>query len=587
MSQKKLKKLRRLEKQEVFNEVETKKVKIREILKKNWKFLLILCLGIIGLYFNSLWGDFVSDDYATVPQNTEIMSVKAAMGPSFFVNLTKTVTALTFGIKSTVAYHVVNLVLYLLICVTAFVFLNLFFSDLVSKVTLVIFAVLPVHVEAVSWISGVPYLISSLLTLWELIFLVCFIKDRNKKYLIWLVIFGLISIFSDRIRGFSFVLLTGLILIAFKEKLRVKVNLGKVFLGVILAFGVLLVLGWPMINSRILNVNSGINASDSVYYNPFFQYPTAMTKYLQLIVIPTDLTLYHTMYTIPVWLNWTILLVYLTSVVWYFFKDKKIFFALAFVFVAAAPSMAPVKVSWLVAERYVFLGSLGIALLLGLFAEKFWRRKIMIVIFLSSLVGVYSARVFLRNIDWQTNHNLWVTTCQVSPNSHNAWNNIGDDYDKLAQLENTNEGKLRQYENAIKGFGQSYAIKPNYADAYHNQANIFYKMGRLDLARNAYETAISYNANMPQTLKTLVQLDLMEKNIAALDNHLIKLQKLAPNDLEVAYITALSYMQSGRVDQAKELVNSMYQQFPNVAEIKSLYNSLETLIASQSGTLLK
>ena len=35
--------------------------------------------------------------------------------------------ALIFGIESPIAYHVVNLVLYLLVCVTAFVFLKLFF----------------------------------------------------------------------------------------------------------------------------------------------------------------------------------------------------------------------------------------------------------------------------------------------------------------------------------------------------------------------------------------------------------------------------------------------------------------------------
>jgi protein O-mannosyl-transferase len=574
MSQKKLKKLRRLEK--VTEKVEVKKIRIREIFKKNWKFLLLLCLGIIGLYFNSLSGDFVSDDYATIPQNTEIMSIKAAMSPSFFVNLTKTLTALTFGISNPIAYHVVSLVLYLLICVTAFIFLNLFFSDLVSKIALIIFAVLPVHVEAVSWISGNPYLITSLLVLSELIFLICFIKNRNKKYLVWLGVFILISIFSDRIRGFAFVLLVGLVLISFKEELKIKLNLGKVFLGIILVFGILLVFAWPMINNRIESVNSGINASDSVFYNPLFQYPTAITKYLQLIVVPIDLTLYHTMYTIPVWLNWVIFLIYLVAVVWYFFKDKKMFFALAFVFVATAPSMAPIKVSWLVAERYVFLGSLGISLLIALLVERFWNKKVVVIIVLSLLVGVYAVRVFLRNIDWQTNHNLWVNTCQVSPNSHNAWNNIGDDYDKLAQLESTDEGKLRQFKNAIKGFGQSYIIKQNYADAYHNQANIFYKIGRLDFARQNYEQALSFNANMPQTLKTLVQLDVMEKNVVELDKHLGKLQQLAPNDLEVAYIAAVSYAQIGKTEEAKQITKVLYQQFPNIVEIKNLYNALNS-----------
>ncbi len=576
MSQKKLKRLRKLENDVggSLRSVETEVVSIRNLLKKNWKFLIILCLGIIALYFNSLWGDFVSDDYATIPQNPEIMSIKATLNSGFFVSFIKTLTALAFGIESPTPYHLVNLLLYLLVCVFAFVFLRLFFSDLVSKVALVVFAVLPVHVEAVSWISGIPYLVSSFLILGELSFLVLYFKNKKGKYLIWLLVLTLICLFSDRIRWLGFILLSVLTLISFKKELNIKANLTKIFTILVFLFLVLFLVSWPMINNRIQSVNSGINASESIFYNPFFQYPTAITKYLQLILIPVDLTLYHTMYTVPVWLNWLILLFYLVATIWYFFKDKKIFFALAFIFLATASSMAPVKVSWLVAERYVFLGSLGVALFLGILAEKFWNKKVVVVMVLSALTAVYSVRVFLRNIDWQTNHNLWVNTCQVSPNSHNAWNNIGDDYDKLAQLETTDENKIKQYLNAIKGFGQSYAIKPNYADAYHNQANIFYKMGRLDLARQGYETALTFNANMPQTLKTLVQLDMMEKNITELDKHLTKLQQLNPNDLEVAYITALAYVQTGRADQVKELVTRMYQQFPNVVEIKNLYDSL-------------
>jgi tetratricopeptide (TPR) repeat protein len=136
------------------------------------------------------------------------------------------------------------------------------------------------------------------------------------------------------------------------------------------------------------------------------------------------------------------------------------------------------------------------------------------------MLVLYSARIFFRNIDWNTNHNLWVNTCQVSPNSHNAWNNIGDDYDKLASAETTNDGKLTQYYNAIKGFTQSTVIKPNYADAYHNRANIFFKIGRLDLARDSYETAIYYSPNLYQTYLSLTQIDLMQNNLQLAYQHM-------------------------------------------------------------------
>lgn len=554
-----------------------KKPGIRQIIRSDWKFLLILLLGTIGIYFNSLWGDFVSDDYASITQNPDIRSFGAAFKSiGAMTALSNTLLANIFGTGSSIPYHVFNLVLYLLILVVAFVFVYLLTdSKLVSRISLIVFAVLPVHVESISWISGRPYLFVAFFVLLLLNLLILFVANKEKRYL-WLMLPLLPILFkTDRIRGFSFVILGIMYLLTFKEKLGYKVNLGRILLGIIfLTFFVVLV-SWPVISDRITSVNSGVNASDSVFYDPLFQYPTAIPKYLQLLVFPSDLTLYHTMYISPLWLNWSVFLVYLFLIVWFFVKDKKIFFALAFIFAAALPSMLPVKVSWLVAERYLFLGSLGFALLLGLLAERYWLKgKYFVVVILSALVAAYGVRVVLRNIDWQTNHKLWVSSCQVSPNSHNAWNNIGDDYDKLSQ-----------YDNAVKGFGMSYAIKQNYADAYHNQANIFYKIGRRDLARSSYEQAVTYNPGLYQTYLTLIQLDLMDRNKDELLRHISQLNKVKPGDLQVAYITATAYLNIGMVNEAKNLSTLMYQQFPNIPEIKKLYEELIRFESTPSSTL--
>jgi tetratricopeptide (TPR) repeat protein len=282
------------------------------------------------------------------------------------------------------------------------------------------------------------------------------------------------------------------------------------------------------------------------------------------------------MYVIPTWLNWLIFLTYLTAVVYFFFKDKKIFFALGFIFLAAVASMTPIKVSWLVAERYIFLGSLGFCLFLVLFLKRFVCKKTEPILFILFLVvlGGCGYRIIMRNIDWQTNHNLWVNTCKVSPNSHNAWNNIGDDYDKLAQLETTNEGKIKQYENSIKGFTQSTIIKPNYADAFHNRANIFYKMGRFDLARDSYETGLSFNPGMYQSYMSLLQIDFVEKRFDLAMSDLSKLQKIKPNDLQVAYITAVVYANVGKIDDAKKVLNSILNSVPDFQQAKDLLKQL-------------
>ena len=584
MSQKKLKKLRKIEvlqsrikndKESIFEPI----LGFRQIIKENWKFLLILIVGIFILYFNGLHGDFVSDDYATITQNPDVKNFSVMLKMKSVPSLSNSIIAIFFGTTSSFPYHLHNLILYLLILVVAFVFVFLVTKNkLTSRLTLILYAVLPVHAETISWISGKPYLFVAFFLLLSLDLLILFLNKKEKKYL-WLLFPSLFFLFfSDPIRGSAIIIVGLLYFLTFRKTFNNNLKIWPVFTALSVIVLALAIYAWPMIQTRITTVNGGYNGSEGIFYNPFFQYPTAIAKYLQIMLFPIDLTLYHTMYILPVWLNWMILLTFLTSVGYFLFKDKKIFFALTFIFLATAPSMAPVKVSWLVAERYVLLGSLGLCLFLVLFFQRFGKKwKLPFFVLFVIFTSLYSVRVFLRNIDWQTNHNLWVSTCQVSPNSHNAWNNIGDDYDKLAQLETTDEGKIKQYLNSIKGFTRSTLVKTNYADAFHNRANIFYKIGRYDLARDSYETGLSYGPNLYQSYFSLLQIDLIEKRYDLAMDHLNRLHTVKPNDIQVYYVTAVVYANAGMVDESKKLLTQMLEAYPQFQQAKDLLDQLSKM----------
>ncbi|MDD2224806.1 MAG: tetratricopeptide repeat protein [Candidatus Shapirobacteria bacterium] len=581
MSQKKAKRLRRIETVTLVEKNSIEHVKgIRQILKENWKFLVALCVGVFVLYSNSLNGAFVSDDYASITDNSLVTSFGSQAKNGLVVGLCNWLTAVLFGVKNPMSYHLFCLILYLIICVLGFVFLYLVFSKKTAILSIILFAVLPIHVEAVSWISGKPYLLTSIMVLFELILFILYTRSENKKYFWWFIGLLPLTFLSERVRSISLLLIIPLFVFTFGTNFKLKINWGKVFIFCCLGIIILGIVLWPLISYRINNVNSGYNGYGGIFYDPFFQYPTSIAKYLQLALIPVDLTLYHTMYILPNWLNWMITLTYLSSIIYFFFRDKKFFFALTFIFIATAPSMAPVKVSWLVAERYLLLGSLGFCAFLILFFQRLGKKwEIPSLILFCLVVGFYGVRTYLRNINWQTNHNLWVNTCQVSPNSHNAWNNIGDDYDKLAQMETTDAGKLNQYLNSVKGFTQSVTVKNNYADAYHNRANIFYKIGRYDLAKDSYETALSYGPNLYQSYYSLLQIDLVEKNYNSAINHLNKLNTVRPNDPQVYYAASVVYANMGRVDQAISILEQLVKANPNWNQAVDL---LAQLKASQT-----
>ena len=546
------------------SDIEDKNLSILGIIKSNWKFLVLLLIGVFLIYFNSLHGDFVSDDYAAITSNPEILNIHSGMA-GFLIGMSNWFLAIIFGIKSSFPFHLLSLIVYMGDCVMAFVFLSLIFDKKIAMYATVLFASLPIHVESVAWISGKPYVMSTFFVLFSLSLTILFIKTQKKSYLFWLLPILVLTFWSDRLRSSSYLFLLVLYVVSYHDELKNKINFKKIFAFGAVGLTILFLLLIPVIKYRINSVNSGYNFSDSLFYNPLYQYPTSIAKYLQLMLVPIDLTLYHTMYVIPVWLNWMIFITYLVSLVYFFFKNKNLFFALAFIFIASASSMAPVKVSWLVAERYLCLGSLGFALFMILaFKPLAEKMKYLSFILFAAIILIYCARVASRNADWSTNHNLWVNTVQVSPNSHNAWNNIGDDYDKLGQLE-----------NAVKGFTQSTIVKPKYADAYHNRANIFYKAGRLDLARDSYETALKYSPDLYQTLISLVQVDIAEKKGNLAVAHATRLTEVQFNNPQSFYILAVVYGQFGNKEEMVKNLKKSLEIYPNYKLSKDLLSQIK------------
>ena len=555
MSQRKLKKIRQ---ENAVSQVKEPVVVIQgiwQIIRENILFLVAVVVVSALIYANGWAANFVSDDYATIPNNPDITNFVTTMKltPNI-VSMSNTIIANMFGISSSIAFHVFNSIVFALVLITMFVLIYQMMGKTLAIMSVSLFAVHPIHVEAITWISGKPYSLFSFFSLIVLSSLILLFNKKGKKYL-WLSLLNLIFCFkTDSTRTLGLVVFVIPLVVLYGDFLKgLKIDWVKVFLigGALMAL--ILFLVWPNIVNRVNTVNSGYNSSESVFYDPFFQYPTAMAKYLQLLYLPIDLTLYHTMFVLPTWLNWAILLSFATCIIYFHFRNKRMSFALLFIFAGAAASMAPVKVSWLVAERYMFFGSIGFCLFLAIILEDiYYRFKYVAYGLLVGILVFYSVRLFFRNIDWQTNHNLWVNTCQVSPNSHNAWNNIGDDYDKL-----------KQYDNAVKGFTQSTVVKPNYADAYHNRANIFFKTGRLDLARDSYNTALHYSPGLYQTYLSLVQIDLMEKKLDLALTHAQEALKISPSDPQAGYVLAIVYSQMGQIDAANIVLNKILELYPN------------------------
>lgn len=120
-------------------------------MKKLFACLILLSLCFI-VYFNSLEGQFISDDVEAILTNPNVNNINT-------VSIQGIVSPLIhqrFG-NNPFPYHLASLILHSINTILVFFLLLTFFNEIPAFVGASIFAVNPIHTEAVSWISGQGY----------------------------------------------------------------------------------------------------------------------------------------------------------------------------------------------------------------------------------------------------------------------------------------------------------------------------------------------------------------------------------------------------------------------------------------------
>jgi len=113
------------------------------------KYILIIIFVSIAVYANSLNGEFISDDVTGIIENPLINN---PLGVWHLQHITNALIYKFFKLNPA-PYHAFSILIHVINGVLVFFFLLLFFDKLPSFFGALIFAVHPIHTEAVSWIS--------------------------------------------------------------------------------------------------------------------------------------------------------------------------------------------------------------------------------------------------------------------------------------------------------------------------------------------------------------------------------------------------------------------------------------------------
>ena len=537
---------------------------LRIWLNENYPILILLAVLVFGSFLNGLNNEFLSDDIATIRDNVEIGTLKFILFRPF-VFLRAVLYFLIYNLfgKVPAAFRFPNLLSHIG-CTWLFYFLACkTISKKVAIFSSTIFAVHPIISEAVTWISGGYYPLYGFFVLLSLVFY-SLSKKTDRMFYFSLTAFLLALFISERA-----VYLPGILIfweICFGS---IKQNWKRTipFFTLSGIWGIFFIYG--AVGERISILQTSYYQK-STSQNPFFQIPVAISSYFELIVWPKALTLYHSEMNfskISFAARFTLTIAYFASLIYFFIKNKTVFFWLSFFFITLSPFLTPLGISWVVAERYVYLGSMGIFIVIGLLLEKTLQKisqNTTLFYFITALLVLpLMVRTIYRNVDWKNQDNLWLAAEKYSPSSPQNHNNLGDLYARWGQLD-----------KAIFYFKRATELQVNYGDAFHNMANVYAQKGDFQTAAKNYQKAIECNPNLWQSYQNLGSIFFQQGNYTKAEEAFEKSIQIYPQNPGLHYALGVTYANLNRKTEAENEMKIALQLDPQYSQAQQALNEL-------------
>lgn len=509
------------------------------MINKSGIYIILIALCIL-VYANSIKGVFVCDDIPHIVKNPQA---------SQFLRMYTQPQQLSNGIAFIIsglnpwAYHLISIILHCISTILVFSFLRLFFSAEAGFFAACLFAVHPVHAEAVTWISGRPYLFLSIYLL-SIYFL--YQKGMNLIaagrrlgilwYIVSLVIFSYGSNFSISSATFMVFLPFILILsdILFSDWRR-KWKWWIPFLAILIVR--LILAKYWIIYHRNEFLTGGIK-DWVIDRNPALLLVYSVCTHLWLLIWPQHLTVSHgpeIIYPSLIAFYPLCLFVIFIGMVLAFRKDKRVFFALSIFILMLMPTYSPVSLGCIIAERFLYFPSILFCMILAYLYEKYLpiqaqprKYVIAILIFITALYGI---RTVARNKDYYTEEGFWRKATEVSPNNPGAHNSMGMVYIDKRNLSEA----MKEFQEAIRFDPANYSVNINLAGCY-------LEMGLINQALFFAQKARALRPDQPQPLHAISRIyDTMGKKSEAMV-YLKKLIEISPeyfyayDDLGAIYI---------------------------------------------------
>jgi len=574
----------------------------------------LLILGLFGLltgllYVNALENEFVQWDDATyVTENPFIRELSPHQVYRIFSSILASnytpLTILSYAVDyhfwklDPRGYHITNLLLYLIDAILVyFVASRMLQRPPFALLSSLIFLTHPLHVESVTWVSARKDVLSLAFFLISFLLFARYLEQNPAKgerreaqgrgsprltYVgaLWGMVGALLSKATTLTLPFVFVLYDlckgGFETRPGKSGRQEVSSKLQIYIPFFLMSGLLTYLHIKV--SQISGVLQEYHGGS--FYSTLLVIPKVLCLYIQLFFSPVHLSAWYEISIPSSILDPSALFPSLGLVgilglmIWAYTLSRRVFFAISWFFITLLPVSNLLPTSTLLADRYMFIPSLGLSLLSGIALENLYhlRSRLFSADFVRTvtvtgsifLLLFYSVLTVERNTVWSNDYTLWSDTVQKSPDSYLPHHNLAAAYFKAGQV----DAAIAEYETALKikpdalgtryNLGIAYAEKnlldraeakfqevlslsPWHAEAHYSLGLIYDRQGRWDEAMKSYQKALEFKPDFAEAHNNLGSLYYLTGSFNKAIEEFHRALELKPdhvkalNNLKIAY----------------------------------------------------
>ena len=548
----------------------------------NKRNVLILFLVVMAVYVNSIFNPFIFDDTFLVTGNAYIKNF--GNFPYYFTHslfmggqldfyrpmqtILYAVIYHLFGLN-VVPYHLLNIFLHAGNAILIYVLLKKIYSEKISLLVSVLWAIHPIQTEAITYISGTAEPLFLFFTLLSILFfsgrryvfslfsfLLAFLSKETAvlvPFLIYIYEYARVSkdysVPSFRYNSFKIFSVP-----FYKENNNNQnISFNRIlwlfsFLGISILYAVLRF-------TVLVRFKSATMSNTFPFFIRFLTSFKVFLQYVQLLIFPNILAMQRYVPYIQTWKNVDFMVGFIcfVLVLYWLYKIRKnpglffpgMWFLINYIFISDI--IFPLNGN--IREHWMYTPSIGFFIFFILGYEKL-KDKIVLklkkrpsfkkyaYVPLLIIFCLYGTRSVIRNTDWKNPVVFYKKAIVYFP-SQRLYNNLAATY--LSE---------HKYHHAIKYFKKVFQYGPGQYTSIGGLGFAYIKLKHVKKAEKYFNKAISVDPYSPIAYVGLAEVDILKKNVIKEKEELDKAIRVGPAYWQSYYWLGILYLNSGHLNKA-------------------------------------